>query len=49
LKAEETILMAQLQALLFEALENKTHVLKVFFQCATKDRNVVKVDGFKLV
>jgi hypothetical protein len=44
LKTEEPLFKASLQALLFEALEDKMQVFSVFLQRATEDTNVVEVN-----
>jgi hypothetical protein len=49
LNTEEEFFKAQRQALLFEAWENKTHVLHVFLQGANEDTYVVEVSGNELV
>jgi hypothetical protein len=45
MKTEEAFLKAPLQPLLFEALEDKTHVLEVFVMRATVDTYVVEIDN----
>jgi hypothetical protein len=49
LKSEEALLKAFLQALVFEVLENETHMLEVFLQRATKDTDVIEVECNELV
>jgi hypothetical protein len=44
MKTEEAFLKTQLQALLFQALEHKAHMLEVLLLCTIEDANIFEVD-----
>jgi hypothetical protein len=49
MKTNEALLNAQLQALLFESLKNKTHVFYLLVEGTTIDAIVVEVANYELV